>query len=91
MTREQIFSILRQIMLVGGGTFVSRGWFDAVTLNDLVGAILIIIGAGWALYERRGAGLLASAAALPEVRAIVTDATVAASASSDKVVGSGEG
>lgn len=91
MNQAQLLSILRQVMLVGGGTLVSRGWFDAGTLNDLVGAVLIIVGAAWALYERRGAGIVASAAALPEVRTIVADASVAASAGSDKVVGAGEG
>lgn len=91
MNQAQLLSILRQIMLVGGGTLVSRGWFDAGTLNDLVGAILIMVGAGWALYERRGAGIVASAAALPEVRTIVTDAGIAASAESPKVVGAGNG
>lgn len=91
MNQAQLLSILRQVMLVGGGILVSRGWFDAATLNDLVGAVLIIVGAGWALYERRGAGIVATAAALPEVRTIIAEAGVAASAASDKVVGSGEG
>jgi hypothetical protein len=75
-------------MLVGGGSFVSRGWFDAATLDQIVGALLILGGAGWALYERRGAGLVASAAALPEVRRILTEPAVAARAASSKVVGS---
>lgn len=89
MTREQIFSLLRQVMLVGGGTFVSRGWFDATTLDDLVGSVLILAGAGWGLWERRRSGLLLSAAALPEVRRIVTDAAVAAATPNPKVVSRG--
>lgn len=89
MTREQLFSVLRQIMLVGGGTFVSRGWFDAGTLDALVGAVLIFAGAGWSLYERRRAGLLASAAAVPGVFRIVARPELADAVPGGKVVGPG--
>lgn len=61
MTKEMAFSILRQIMFVLGGTFIAKGWLDAPMLDAIIGALLILANSAWALYERRKAGLLASA------------------------------
>jgi hypothetical protein len=86
MNSEQILSILRQMMLFGGGWFVSKGWFDTAGLNELVGSLSALIAAVWAIYTRRNTGLIASAADVPSVQRIETTSPTAQALPSAKVV-----
>lgn len=43
----------RVLLLTGGGMLVSRGWIDAATNEALVGATLVLGGAGWSWFERQ--------------------------------------
>jgi hypothetical protein len=38
MNLEQVLSILRQILLFGGGFAVAKGWVDNATLTAVIGA-----------------------------------------------------
>ena len=77
MNQEQITSILRQILLVLGGSLVTKGYIDAATLNSIIGAVLILGGSFWAIYSRRQAGILASAADIPGTSIQVKDQALA--------------
>lgn len=60
MTNAMITSVARQILLAGGGFIVGKGWVDAATYTEIVGAISIIIGSIWAMKTRTKAGLISS-------------------------------
>jgi hypothetical protein len=87
MNQEQVTSIIRQLLLTIGGGLVTKGYLDDGTLQLVIGAIMAVGAAAWALYTRRNAGLIESAAGVPKVHKIVTDPTTAAAIPSAKVVG----
>jgi len=70
MNWEQISSILRHILTFGGGFIVAKGWVSAETMTGLVGAVITIGGAVWAIINKTPTNMVASAAALPEVQSI---------------------
>lgn len=70
MTWEQISSILRHILTFGGGFIIAKGWISAEALPGVVGAILTVGGAVWALFNKTPTAIVASAAALPDVQSI---------------------
>jgi hypothetical protein len=54
MNRDQVMSIIRQILMFGGGVAVSRGWIDSETLLAVVGAIVALAGTAWSLWFHAG-------------------------------------
>ncbi len=85
MNSEQLTSLLRTVLQFAGGIAVGRGWIDAETSTAIIGAIVTIAVTAWGLYARRNAGLVASAAALPAVKAILADPATANAIPSAKV------
>jgi hypothetical protein len=79
MNWEQISSILRHVLTFGGGFIVAKGWISADALPGIVGAILTIGGAIWALFNKTSTAIVASAAALPEVQSIKLEPSAPAS------------
>lgn len=78
MTAEQFWSLLRTILQMLGAALVTRGYVDEASLQVLLGAVMAIVTTVYSLYIRRKAGLVAAAAALPEVARIVTTPSLAA-------------
>lgn len=78
MTAEQFWSLFRTILQMLGAALVTRGHLDEGSLQVLLGAIMAIVTTVYSLYIRRRAGLVATAAALPEVTRIVTTPDIAA-------------
>lgn len=70
MNWEQISSILRHVLTFGGGFAVAKGWVSAETMTGLVGAIITVGGVVWSLFNKTDAAIVASAAALPDVKSI---------------------
>lgn len=70
MNWEQISSILRHILTFGGGFIVAKGWISAEAMPGIVGGVLTIGGAVWAMFNKTSNAIVASAAALPEVQSI---------------------
>lgn len=85
MNQEQLTTLLRTLLQFGGGIAVGRGWIDAETSTALTGALVTLIVTAWGLYVRRNAGLVAAAAALPQVAQIVTTSPRIADAAGPKV------
>ncbi|MGF3025534.1 hypothetical protein ACQVP2_22250 [Methylobacterium aquaticum] len=85
MNQEQLTTLLRTLLQFGGGIAVGRGWIDADTATALTGALVTLIVTVWGLYVRRNAGLVASAAAVPAVKAILADPVTANAIPSAKV------
>ena len=70
MNWEQISSILRHVLTFGGGFIVAKGWVSETVMLEIVGAIVTVGGAIWAMFNKTSASIVASAAALPEVQSI---------------------
>lgn len=76
-TTEQFWSLVRTLLQTAGAALVTRGYLDDGSMQIVVGALMTLITTGYSLYIRRKAGLVASAAALPEVREIRTTPEIA--------------
>lgn len=74
---EQFKSGLRTGLQTIGTAVAAKGVIDAAWVPGLVGFVMWLIPTIWGLYVRRKAGLVASAAALPEVSTIVTTTKLA--------------
>ncbi len=84
LNSEQWFGLIRQVLPVVGGIFVSLGWIKPSTLQtwtdtlmQVSGPALIVISAVWSAVVKTKAGIVASAAALPEVQSIKLEPTTA--------------
>lgn len=77
MSTEQIMALIRQILPVMGGIAVSFGWLTAgqlegytATILQVSGPLLILASTIWALVKNTKASIVATAASIPEVKAI---------------------
>lgn len=85
MTAEQFWSLLRTILQMLGAALVTRGYLDEGSLQVLLGAVMAIVTTLYSLWIRRKAGLVATAAALPEVARIVATPEIVAKVASSAV------
>ena len=74
---EQVLSFLRTIVQTGAAALGAKGYIDSSGEQVLTAFVVWLIPTLWGLYVRRKAGLVASAAALPEVREIRTTPAIA--------------
>lgn len=79
MNTAQIASAARILIVFLGGIAVSRGWAtqdqidflsDATMLTAVVGGVAALVAAVYGVWMRRPAGIVTSAAKLPEVSEI---------------------
>jgi hypothetical protein len=75
---EQILSFIRTLVQSAAAGLAAKGFIDAQGQTVIVAFVMWLIPTVWGLYVRRKAGLVASAAALPEVREIRTTPEIAA-------------
>ncbi len=94
MNAAQIASAARILIVFVGGLAVQRGWAtqeqvdfasDATMLTAIVGGIAALVAAVYGVWMRRPAGIVASAAKLPEVAEIKAAPALADAVSSGKV------
>jgi hypothetical protein len=77
-TIEQFWSLVRTLLQSAGAAMVARGWIDGGSAEIIVGLAMNVLTTVYSLYIRRKAGLVATAAALPEVAKIITTPDIAA-------------
>lgn len=53
MTKEMWLGLGRHLLTTAGGFAVGRGILDAETMNAVVGALVVLIGAGWSVLEKK--------------------------------------
>lgn len=70
VTFHQIEAQLRGLLMLGAGFAVGRGWLQQAEVELVVGALLAVIGAGWAVYVNRQAALVDAAASVDAVKKI---------------------
>jgi hypothetical protein len=52
MTRENVLAIIRHLLTSAGGALVANGMLTATQLQDGVGAVIVLIGIGWSLFNK---------------------------------------
>lgn len=76
-TQEQFTSLLRTILQMLGAWAVTKGYTDNQTALAIVGGLVALGTTVYSVYIRRKVGLIESAAAIPEVKDIVTTSKIA--------------
>lgn len=84
-TMEQFWSLVRTLLQTAGAALVTRGYLDDGSLQVVIGALMTLITTTYSLWIRRKAGLVATAAALPEVKQIVATPEIAVKVDSPTV------
>ncbi len=85
MNPDQWLSLLRTLLKIGGMFLVSKGVLTDVDWTTISGAVIMLAPVGWDIYVHSKAGKLASVAAMPEVKKIVTDPETAVEIDHPKV------
>lgn len=49
MNREKIFGVLRHLLTFGGGYLVAKGYVPEGSIDDVVAAIITILGVVWSV------------------------------------------
>ncbi len=62
MNRNMVMGIVRALLAGAGGSVAAGGFADEQTVNEIVGAILVIIAGVWSIAEKRRAMKAAPAA-----------------------------
>lgn len=52
-TKQAVLAAVRTIFLAIGGGFVTKGWIDDATNQQIIGAVMVIIPAVWAIWDKR--------------------------------------
>lgn len=63
MNMDIVWSLVRQVLLFGGGFIVAKGWTDSETMLAVVGALMTIATSVFATWSRTNKSIVASAAA----------------------------
>ncbi len=74
MNSEMVFTLMRQVLLVGGGALVSKGLLPESDMAQAVAAIVTLATAAYGLWQKREAGKIAMAATVPNATAKVATA-----------------
>ncbi|UQS95099.1 holin [Pseudanabaena phage Pam3] len=86
---EQTLSFIRTLVQTAAASLGTYGVLDAQGQVVVVSFVMWLIPTVWGLYVRRKAGLVASAAALPEVAKIVATPDIVAKVTDPTVVSRG--
>ena len=80
MNQDQVLGLVRNLLALGGGIAVGRGWLNSEQLTLIGGAAGTLIPLAWTLFAHTDSAKIAAVAALPDVRKIVTIASPASDA-----------
>jgi hypothetical protein len=88
MNQDQVLSIVRSVLKIGGTLLVAYGYVSDQQWITITSAVIAVAPMVWDMYVHTKQAKLAAVAAMPEVKGIVTTSTVAAETPSPKVVAS---
>ncbi len=74
MNIATVGGIARTILVGAGGFLVGKGWIDAETLDQIVGAIIVIGGGIWSVLQKKKAAKDIAVAAQTGVNPTTTEA-----------------
>lgn len=69
MGQEEILGIVRHVLTVGAGALVTDGILTGGDAKDGVGAIMVLIGIGWSIWQKRQQRKALAAASAPQAAA----------------------
>lgn len=52
-----ILGLIRHSLTYGGGLLTAQGWGNASDWDQVIGAILTIVGIGWSIWDKRKRGI----------------------------------
>ena len=52
MTFSLISGLARHLLTTAGGYFVAKGYIDATSVADVVGAVMVLLGTGWSAVDK---------------------------------------
>jgi hypothetical protein len=50
---EQIKGLIRHVLTFVGGIAVAKGFFDESSINEVIGAVMTIIGTVWSVASKK--------------------------------------
>jgi hypothetical protein len=53
MNKEKVLGIVRHILTFAGGYVVAKGLVDGQQIEEIVGAVVTIIGAAWSVLSKK--------------------------------------
>ena len=53
MMKDMVFGIFRHLITAGGGVLVAKGQLTDAQAVDVVGAVMVLIGIGWSMWEKK--------------------------------------
>ena len=52
MTQDDVLAIIRHLLTTAGGALVANGLLTATQAQDAVGAVVVLTGIAWSLYNK---------------------------------------
>jgi hypothetical protein len=72
MNQDQALGLFRNLLALGGGLAIGKGWLTSDQISLIGGAAGTIIPLVWTFIAHTDSAKIAAAAALPDVKKIVT-------------------
>lgn len=72
MNQDQFLSFVRNIIGIGGGYAIGRGWLNSEQVTMLGGIAAAIIPFVWSFTAHTDSAKIKAVAALPDIRKIIT-------------------
>lgn len=51
-TKQAVLSLIRTILLTAGGVLTTKGVVDSETVSTIIGAAMVILPAGWGIWDK---------------------------------------
>ena len=78
--QDQVLGLVRNLLALGGGLAIGRGWLSGEQVTLIGGAAGSLIPLAWTFLTHTDGAKLAAVAALPDVKKIITVANPASDA-----------
>ena len=77
MNQDQILSIARAVLQVVGTGLVSKGLIGTADWSTIMGAVLMVVPVIWGMMAHTDAAKVAAVEAMPSVKQIVVNSSIA--------------
>ena len=85
MNQDQVMGMLRIFVPAVLSYAVGKGWLTSSQVADFTAAVITIGGIGWSIFVHTDHNKIASVAAMPEVKNVVTTPEIANAIPDNKV------
>jgi hypothetical protein len=55
MNTEIMMGFVRHALTLGAGLLIAKGYADESTVNEVVGAVMTLVGFGWSYFHKKSA------------------------------------